>query len=60
MSSSRSASLPAPGARAGVGFAARAAEHPLALAALIGGFTLLRLLLAATAPLLAQEAYYWS
>ena len=60
MSSSRSASLPAPGARAGVGFAARAAEHPLALAALIGGFTLLRLLLAATAPLLPQEAYYWS
>jgi 4-amino-4-deoxy-L-arabinose transferase-like glycosyltransferase len=32
----------------------------LALPALIAGFTLLRLLLAATTPLLPQEAYYWS
>lgn len=31
-----------------------------AIAGLIGAFTLLRLLLAATAPLLPQEAYYWS
>ena len=34
--------------------------HRLALATLIAGFTLLRLLLAATTPLLPQEAYYWS
>jgi 4-amino-4-deoxy-L-arabinose transferase-like glycosyltransferase len=32
--------------------------HSIAL--LIAGFTLLRLLLAATVPLLPQEAYYWS
>ncbi len=32
--------------------------HSIAL--LIAGFTVLRLLLAATAPLLPQEAYYWS
>ncbi len=31
-----------------------------AIAALIVGFTLLRLLLAATLPLLPQEAYYWT
>lgn len=36
------------------------AEHRLALPALIVGFTLLRLVLAASAPLLPQEAYYWS
>lgn len=36
------------------------AEHPLAVSALIAGFTLVRLLLAATTPLLPQEAYYWS
>ncbi|HPO19070.1 MAG TPA: glycosyltransferase family 39 protein [Rubrivivax sp.] len=36
------------------------ADHRLAAAALIAGFTLLRLVLAATAPLLPQEAYYWS
>jgi len=36
------------------------AAHRLALAALIAGFTLLRLLLAATTPLLPQEAYYWT
>ena len=35
-------------------------EHRLAIAALIAGFTLLRLLLAATTPLLPQEAYYWT
>ncbi len=35
-------------------------DHPLAAAALIGGFPLLRLLLAVTTPLLPQEAYYWS
>ena len=35
-------------------------DHPLAAAALIAGFTLLRLWLAATTPLLPQEAYYWS
>ena len=35
-------------------------EHALALPALIAAFTLLRLLLAATTPLLPQEAYYWS
>jgi 4-amino-4-deoxy-L-arabinose transferase-like glycosyltransferase len=35
-------------------------EQGLAIAALIAGFTLLRLLLAATTPLLPQEAYYWS
>ena len=37
-----------------------ASEHRRAIALLIGGFTLLRLLLAATAPLLPQEAYYGS
>ncbi len=36
------------------------AAQPGAIAALIAGFTLLRLLLAATVPLLPQEAYYWS
>ena len=36
------------------------AGHPRAIVLLVGGFTLLRLLLAATAPLLPQEAYYWS
>jgi hypothetical protein len=35
------------------------ADHPLALPALIAGFTLLRLVLAAWVPLLPQEAYYW-
>ena len=35
-----------------------AAAHSIAW--LIAGFTLLRLLLAATVPLLPQEAYYWS
>jgi 4-amino-4-deoxy-L-arabinose transferase-like glycosyltransferase len=35
-------------------------ERANATTALIAGFTLLRLLLAATAPLLPQEAYYWS
>jgi hypothetical protein len=35
-------------------------EHRLALPALIACFTLLRVLLAATTPLLPQEAYYWS
>lgn len=34
-------------------------EHPHALAALIAAFTLLRLALAASLPLLPQEAYYW-
>ena len=34
-------------------------EYPHALTALIGGFMLLRLALAATVPLLPQEAYYW-
>ena len=34
-------------------------EHPHALAALIAAFMLLRLVLAATVPLLPQEAYYW-
>ncbi len=36
------------------------AERPHAIAWLIAGLTLLRLLLAATLPLLPQEAYYWS
>ncbi|HMO48235.1 MAG TPA: glycosyltransferase family 39 protein [Rubrivivax sp.] len=36
------------------------AAQPGAIAALIAGFTLLRLLLAATVPLLPQEAYYWN
>ena len=36
----------------------RIGAHSIAL--LIAGFTLLRLLLAATVPLLPQEAYYWS
>jgi 4-amino-4-deoxy-L-arabinose transferase-like glycosyltransferase len=35
-------------------------EHTHGIAALIAAFTLLRLLLAATAPLLPQEAYYWT
>lgn len=35
-------------------------DHPHAIALLIAAFTLLRLLLAAWAPLLPQEAYYWS
>jgi 4-amino-4-deoxy-L-arabinose transferase-like glycosyltransferase len=35
-------------------------EHKHAIAALIAAFTLLRLLLAGTVPLLPQEAYYWS
>ena len=34
-------------------------EHAHAVAALIAGFTLLRLLLAAVVPLMPQEAYYW-
>jgi 4-amino-4-deoxy-L-arabinose transferase-like glycosyltransferase len=34
-------------------------ERPNAIAALILGFTLLRLLFAATVPLMPQEAYYW-
>jgi hypothetical protein len=38
----------------------RLTEHPHAIAGLIAGFTILRLFLAATAPLLPQEAYYWS
>jgi hypothetical protein len=33
--------------------------RPNAIAALIIGFTLLRLLMAATVPLMPQEAYYW-
>jgi hypothetical protein len=37
-----------------------AADHNRSIALLITGFTLLRLLLAATLPLLPQEAYYWS
>ncbi len=35
-------------------------EPPHAIALLIAGFTLLRLVLAAAVPLLPQEAYYWS
>ena len=35
-------------------------DRPHAIGLLIAGFTLLRLLLAATVPLLPQEAYYWS
>ena len=35
-------------------------DHPRAIALLITGFTLLRLVLAAAVPLLPQEAYYWS
>ena len=35
-------------------------DSSVAIATLIAGFTLLRLLLAATTPLLPQEAYYWS
>lgn len=35
-------------------------DRPHAIALLITGFTALRLLLAATVPLLPQEAYYWS
>lgn len=35
-------------------------ERPSALAALIAGCTIVRLLLAGAAPLLPQEAYYWS
>ncbi|MEO8081123.1 MAG: glycosyltransferase family 39 protein [Caldimonas sp.] len=35
-------------------------ERPGAIAGLVVAFTLLRLLLAATAPLLPQEAYYWT
>ena len=35
-------------------------DHPQALVGLIVGFTLLRLLLAATVPLVPQEAYYWT
>lgn len=38
---------------------AAASGQGIAIAALIAGFTLLRLLLAATTPLLPQEAYYW-
>ena len=53
---SASFSLSAPGRAA----ASDLAENRLAIAALIAGFTLLRLLLAATTPLLPQEAYYWS
>jgi hypothetical protein len=34
-------------------------DRPHAIGALIAAFTLLRLLLAATVPLLPQEAYYW-
>jgi 4-amino-4-deoxy-L-arabinose transferase-like glycosyltransferase len=45
----------APGRRA-----ERLADHPRALGLLIAGFTALRLLLAAAAPLLPQEAYYWT
>ena len=37
-----------------------AADHPHAIAWLVAGFTLLRLLLAASVPLLPQEAYYWT
>ncbi|MBS0401731.1 MAG: glycosyltransferase family 39 protein [Rubrivivax sp.] len=36
-----------------------AAARPDALTAVIAGFTLLRLVLAAATPLLPQEAYYW-
>ena len=40
------------------------ARHPadrhFALPALVAGFTLLRLVLAAAVPLLPQEAYYWT
>ena len=36
------------------------AEHRHSIGLLIAAFTLLRLLLAATVPLLPQEAYYWS
>ena len=36
------------------------ADHPRSIAWLIAGFTLLRLVLAASVPLLPQEAYYWS
>ena len=35
-------------------------ERPDAIAWLIAGFTVLRLVLAATLPLLPEEAYYWS
>lgn len=35
-------------------------DRPRSIGTLIGGFTLLRLLLAAAVPLLPQEAYYWS
>lgn len=35
-------------------------ERPHAIALLIAGFTLVRLVLAAIVPLLPQEAYYWS
>jgi 4-amino-4-deoxy-L-arabinose transferase-like glycosyltransferase len=38
----------------------RLADHPRALGALVAAFTAVRLLLAATAPLLPQEAYYWT
>ncbi len=40
--------------------AAGAARSEIGVGALILGFTLLRLLLAATVPLLPQEAYYWT
>lgn len=50
--------MPEPAAIAG-GRPSSPAEHPFALPALIAGFTLLRLLLAAVVPLLPQEAYYW-
>ena len=56
MSAPLSASLPSPAAPS----RAEDIDHPLALATLVVGFTLLRLLLAATTPLLPQEAYYWS
>ncbi len=36
------------------------AQRPWAIAGLIAGFTALRLVLAATLPLLPEEAYYWS
>ena len=35
-------------------------DRPYAIALLIAGFTIFRLLLAAMAPLLPQEAYYWT
>jgi hypothetical protein len=60
MTSFRSTSSPPARFGARPAFAHDWPEHRLALAALIAAFTLLRLTLAATTPLLPQEAYYWS